>query len=792
MKRFSYKLFKIALLLAICLFGIWLTRFFWLPFVAEDPSEMVRKKLASGGALLDRKGKLLRIVPDDNQDLFLYAPVASHSSYLEMALLTAEDRNFHSHSGFDLFAIIRAAWQNIKNFRVISGASTISQQVIRILKPRPRNLRTKLAETFSAMLLEQKYSKNEILELYYNFVPMFGNIRGFNLSSRLLFKKTPDLLNLSQAAALAAMVQSPGRLTPFSSEGNKRLRKRRDWIIREMLAAKQIDLSSAQAAMAENIPDYRAKLPFNAPHFCDLVINNRGNPIGNQYTTIALSIQNPLFSILKSHLPRLARSGARQACAMIVDTSRLEVLAMVGSAEFGPIASGFNNGCIARRSGGSILKPFLYSLALEQGYYPSFVLPDTMQPFKTPQGEYLPLNANRKDYGPVTIRTALGNSLNIAAVKMLNLLGIKDFFAMLTRLELLQPLANAANFYGLGLAIGNPEIRMIDLVKAYAIFANQGTMKDLSFFLSDPVKGKSVISETTAWLIYDILSDPSARLLTFGNPAFFKFKRRWALKTGTSTNYRDSWLVAFNKRFVFAVWVGNFDGSPTRSLSGAVACGPVAYDIAKFLDSIAPDSAIPMPSGIKRIEVCSISGQIPGKFCKKTGFDLYDANSSFIPICTFHKSDTDSHEVSADYARWIQKRSMFTDVDLFRLEGNLFAGDPYRLVGISDEPTIQPGQTTGTIKVGPVSLSSGFAGIKIVSPHEGDRFLMSSALENHLYLRAIPEKAIDEIVWLINGREYLKTGPPFEAYWPMKPGHYRITAVGPGEDAAEVNIIIEQ
>jgi penicillin-binding protein 1C len=272
---------------ALFLSGTWLLRSFWLPWLVDDPGSLLTKRFSSGGAWLDRQKNPLRLYADDNGDFFCYSPLASHSSNIFNALLTAEDRGFFEHPGFDAVAIGRAFWQNLTNLKVVSGASTISQQLIRILKPRPRTISSKIVELFEALRLEDAYSKNEILEFYVNTVPMFGNVRGFYLASLLLFKKTPDLLSLAESATLAALVQSPGRLSPFNAAGNKRLRKRRDWIIREMLALGFCRADQAQEAISTNIPEYRSQLPFKAPHFCDLLTQSRGKPRGNQITIIS-------------------------------------------------------------------------------------------------------------------------------------------------------------------------------------------------------------------------------------------------------------------------------------------------------------------------------------------------------------------------------------------------------------------------------------------------------------------------------------------------------------------------
>ncbi|MBU1109146.1 MAG: transglycosylase domain-containing protein [Candidatus Riflebacteria bacterium] len=789
MLRYRNKLLLALLISAAGLAWLWLCRSSILPMVSEDPRHYLAQQFGSGGALTDRSNSLMRIYADDRGDLSVYTELASHSPDLIEAVLLAEDRNFYTHPGFDLPAIMRAAWQNLSNQRVVSGASTISQQLIRVIRPRPRTFSSKIQELLMALWLEQSASKHQILEYYLNAVSMFGNVRGIYLAAHLLFGKAPDMLNLGESATLAAAIQAPGRYNPFSITGNKQLRKRRNWVLQQMLNHGKCNQQQYQNALKTDIPTHRRKVPFYAPHFCDLTAALFGQPVGKQQTTINLDLQNFLYATTQAHLPRLMKQGASQIAAIIANARTLEILAMSGSAEFGPLAGGFNNACIAKRSGGSVLKPFLYALALENGYYPSYVLPDTMQTFKTPQGEYMPYNANRRSYGPVSIRTALGNSLNTAAIKMINLLGIRPFFSLLVDLELLQSRPGAADFFGLGLAIGNPEIRMLDLVKAYGIFRNGGILKSLKFFTGQAQQIKSVLSPQSAFLVYDILADPTARLFTFGNPSFYKSKRPVAIKTGTSTGYRDCWLVAVNTEFIIALWVGNFNGAPTRTLSGTTACGPIYKNLIDYLEEY-NDSIIVMPKGIRRVLVCSTSGQAKSDFCPHSGYDLFSEFSRELEICSFHRSSGGAHELPSDYASWIKGRRQHLDHDPFRLSGNLSIGDPWQMHGL--ESTGAP----ATYSSGPLLLKSEipgtiYGGIKIVSPHDGDCYIMSASNENFALLRALPEGPVPEVIWLINGREFIRTAPPYEAYWPLSPGTHRISAITDNQAAGEIEIRVE-
>lgn len=784
---------RAALLLGIfALLGTfaWVWRESMLPFICDDPLPFIEKHFADGGALTDRNGRILRVFPTGSGDFSVYSPLASHSAELIGAILTAEDRNFFQHPGFDAAAILRAAWQNVSNSRVVSGASTITQQLIRVVRPRPRNLATKISELFMAIRLEGSLSKDQILERYLNAVSMFGNVRGINMAANLLFGKSVEMLNLGESAALAAAIQAPGRFDPFSVAGNQRLMRRRTWVLNEMLRAGKCSAAQYQNAIAETIPTVRRRRPFNAPHFCDLAVALHGMPVGTRKTTIDMTLQNLLSTTLKAHLPRLMKRGALQAGGMIVDSRNLEILAMAGSAQYGPLAGGFNNVCVARRSGGSILKPFLYALALEKGYFPSFVIPDTMQTFKTPQGEYHPYNADRKSYGPVTIRSALGNSLNVSAVKMLNLIGIKSFYSLLVDLDLLAARAGAEDFFGLGLAIGNPELRMLDLAKAYAVLINGGDLKSLRFFVGQPQQSNNIFSPQTAYQVFDMLSDPSARLFTFGNPAFFKTTAPVAIKTGTSTEYRDCWLLAVNSRFVIALWVGNFSGAPSRALSGATACGPIYKNIIDYLESNYQIEAPKQPEGVRRQAVCSISGQLPGKFCPHVGFDLFAASGPQPENCSFHKSAGAAHDLPADYASWLGQRRKYLNVDPFRLADDTQVADPWNMNGL------QKSESTSVLASGPVLVeslhhSAARTDIRIVSPHDGDCYVMSSSQENFALLRAIPSQPVPEVIWLVNGSEFIRTPPPYEAYWPLTKGVHRICALTEGDMAAEIEIQVE-
>lgn len=809
-KYFIASLIATAILVMIC----------WRPAIrllVPDAAAFVTAALAGdGGAIFSRDGTLLRLFSSPSGDIRLNTPPASFSPLLVDALLAAEDRSFFRHGGFDLAAMCRAAWDNLLQQRVVSGASTITQQLIRISRPRPRTIAVKLSELFLAARLEQQMSKQEILSAYMNLAPMAGNLRGGWAGARLLFGREPAALDLAQAATLAALPQSPSRLHPYLPGGAKRLKARRNWVLSRMSKLNLADPSECAAAARKPLGIRPWKLPLVCPHFAEWVLTETGTPTGRLTTTLDLDTQRRLENVLRSHRSRLARSGARQAAGMVIETSTMSVLAMAGSHNWGPEADGFNNGCTARRSGGSILKPFLYALALENGFSASSVISDTLQTFRTPQGDYLPVNADRRSYGPITVRSALGNSLNITAVKMLNTLGGKVFYRFLSSLGLLPPDDTLAETYGLGLAIGNPELSMTSVAAAYGMLAHAGRRVSLRSTPGPASISRSIISDATAWITLEMLADPSARLLTFGNPQFFSYPFPVAIKTGTSTNYRDAWLFCVTPRYILGLWAGNFDGAPTYGLSGATACGPMAHDLLTELQSGGLSRWFRQPSSVVMAPVCGISGNRPTRFCPVRTIELFIRGSEPTEDCRFHERQGRFHELPPEYAGWLQARGISRTADPFVLAGGIEIGDPLAplpgahpdgpgvhlkpqasaaaAITAASAPPPLPGVSSGSGRLSvsrPDSDSIGWGRISIVSPHTGDRFVRSPDEENLIRLRAIPEEPLPEVIWLVDGVETARVGPPYEAFWPMQPGAHTITVLSPGEEASQIHITIE-
>jgi penicillin-binding protein 1C len=469
-----------------------------------------------------------------------------------------------------------------------------------------------------------------------------------------------------------------------------------------------------------------------------------------------------------------------QAGVIVASVENGHVLAMVGSLKYGMKNKGFNNATLAKRSAGSTLKPFLYAHALEKGHQAFSEIPDTFQTYQTPFGDYLPHNADRRLYGPVTLRTALGNSLNISAVKLLRSVGIHPFYDVLKQVELVDNNSQKADYYGLGLAIGNMEVSLFQLVQGYSALANMGEYRPLSFIYTEPPQPEKVFSPETAYVISDILADPTARLLTFGNPDSLEFGFPVAIKTGTSSNYKDCWIIGYTPRHIVGVWAGNFNGAPNRGVAGSKVCGPILKEIMTYLYGDSPPGRFPRPPIVRQKLICWLSGKPASTTCPYTYPELAIGPTTSFEKCSLtHKNDQFLY-LGAHYARWIHQREKEQGLARFRLER------PNRAVRRMEEHI--EAQELIRKKVGPIM---GTTRVTITTPHDFDRFVLSPHNPNRIRFRAIADPLAPHITWLIDGKEIERTPPPYEFLWEPTRGRHRIHAITPHGQAAEVIIDVE-
>ncbi len=624
--------------------------FFPLP---EDLRDGARR----GGLLFtDREGRPLRRLLDGELRAEEPAAFAEFPERLVQATLAAEDLRFFSHGGIDLRSVARALRDAAAGGRFVSGASTITQQTVKLHSPpRPRHFGTKIGETFSARRLEMSADKETILAAYLNRLPYGNQFSGARAAARGYFGKPLGDLSLAEAALLAGLPNQPSRLNPWRNpEG---ARRRQLWILGRMEKAGVIDAEDLAAAKREPL-QLRPKneAAFHAPHFVELVLARESAAVaaardagrGRLRTTLDLPLQQAVEDAVASELARLARKtgedGAMQAAVVVLSNADGAVLALSGSRSFFASAAGQINGAWRPRSAGSTLKPFLYALALAGTSTAATMLPDVPVEYATPSGIYEPVNYDRRFRGPVSVRHALGNSLNVPAVRLLEELGgphrLHDCLVDGLRFTSLD--TDPAH-YGLGLSLGNAEVRLLELANGYAALARLGIWRPVRMLGRGEETGDSgeggpdrvgsgiqqgsvatdrVGSETqegsvrvfdrdAAWLVADILSDEGARAASFGRNSALQLPFRTAAKTGTSTDFRDSWTVGYTPDFTVGVWVGRFDNRPLASISGAMGAAPIYHRVMLHLHRYREPAWYATPPSAERLSVDRISGLLP-------------------------------------------------------------------------------------------------------------------------------------------------------------------------------------
>jgi 1A family penicillin-binding protein len=515
---------------------------------------------------------------------------------LVQATIAVEDKNFYSHFGVDFYGIARAGLSALKDGEV-QGGSTITQQLIKntLLTPE-RTFDRKFKEIILAFWAERIFTKDEILEMYFNEVPYGGPAWGISAAARTYFDKDVSELTLAEAAYLAGLPASPTTYSPYGS--NPELAKvRQQQALRRMVEDRYIDQKTADEAYKEELS---IKSPFNeikAPHFVMHVRNKLTEKYGARfisqgglkiYTTLDLGLQERTQDIISQEVEKIRNLNVSNGAAMITDAKTGQILAMVGSKNYWDSASGNFNVTTALRQPGSSIKPITYATAFKQGFSPGNILLDTPISFRNLWENYTPVNYDGKFRGPVTIRTALGSSLNIPAVKMLSITGIPEMIK--TAKDLGITTLNDTGRYGLSLTLGGGEVKMIDMMTVYGTFSQMGKKypaQDILYITGSKgdiiennrhPSGQTAIQPAVAYLITDILSDNKARTPAFGPNSLLVIPgHQVAVKTGTTDNKRDNWTFGYTPEFVVGVWVGNNDNTPMNPqlTSGVTGAAPI-------------------------------------------------------------------------------------------------------------------------------------------------------------------------------------------------------------------------
>lgn len=582
------------LIVAVILFGGLI--FEVATWVMPLPDGMEQAQPASP-IVSDRTGEPLRMIrPGEN---LFHKPVQLENcgEVFLLATLAAEDKRFHEHQGVDWLGLVRVGKEFVQHGRVMSGGSTITQQLVKNseVTRRPRNVRTKLIEILQARKLERRWDKRQILEAYLNRID-YGNLcRGAGAAARFYFDKPLAELSPAEAALLAGLPNAPSRLNPLKHPDRAKARQQK--ILLRMHRNGWLAGDALKRAQNEPLTYAAMGRAFAAPHFIDLILHKR-EIITDVQSTLDVDLNRFVQRRLQSQIERLKDRRVGDGAVVVIDNPTGDVLALVGSQDFFDHDSGQVNGAWAPRSAGSTFKPFTYLLALESGATAATVLADVPVDYPTSTGVFSPENFDRRYRGPVHLRHALGNSLNIPAVQALDRAGGAGYLA--DRLEKLglTTLKEGGDYYGLGLTIGNAEARLLELSNAYATLGRMGVHRPLRLLKLDPRGHERVFHEEDSWLITDILSDPAARLEAFGAESALEFPFPVACKTGTSSEFRDNWAFGYTPEFTVGVWVGNFDGSPMRNVSGVTGAAPIMNEIMTHLHQTRGTSWFQRPNGL--------------------------------------------------------------------------------------------------------------------------------------------------------------------------------------------------
>ncbi|AKT39847.1 penicillin-binding protein 1C [Chondromyces crocatus] len=791
---------KVAVVLLV---APWLVLALWA-VVTPLPSELTEGAEGYDVSVVfrDRHGVMLRELRAGDGARARWVPLSAMGERIQRALLAAEDRRFAVHPGVDPLAMARALGQLCVEGRVVSGASTLTQQLARTVRPRPRTVRGKLSEMALALRIEASLSKREILEQYLNRV-MFGpGVRGVEAASRFYFDKGTAELSLAEAAALSALPRGPALYDP--RRGTERLLRRRDRILERMEAGGLATAEEVASARAEPIGIARRGGSLGAPHLVYAVLSGAADPVvgalRDRASEVTLSIERGLqreLEVLSQEVVQsLAAREVSAASVVVLDNATGEILAYVGSPDAEDARRlGQNDGVLARRQPGSSLKPFVYGLAMERlGYDAGTVLPDVALELPLPSGgSYAPQNYDGRFHGPVRLREALANSYNVPAVWAAAALGPERVLTRLREVGL-STLDREASHYGVAIALGDGEVRLLDLAAAYATLARGGLFLPARAVLGAqdragealalPVSPApvQVLDAVRTRIITDILSDRRARIGAFGEGSVLELPFEAAVKTGTSKGFRDNIAVGYTPAVTVAVWVGNFDGSPMNGVSGVTGAGPLLHEALVAASRVRPAMpfAAPDPEATVEVEICALSGQRPASVCPHRRREwLPREEVAALPACEMHevvRVDRQTGLLAGPLCRGDEVEERVVE----RFDARLStwaraAGRPLAPEGVSPR--------CGEL---PVREGAASRGLALLFPADGARFVIDAAVGSvqAIRLRAAIPAGARNARFVIGGR--VIAAPLGWADFQLVRGVHRVRAEADGVAPSEV------
>ena len=812
---------------------------YWLVGDLPAPTPQNLAAARPSTLILDRQGQLLfEAIGDQGKQVSLAFEQIPAACW--QATVAVEDSRFFHHPGIDPLAIGRAAVQNWRSGTVISGASTITQQLARntLMSSQERyqqSLRRKLREAWLALQIELRYDKQEILALYLNQV-YFGNFAyGLEGAARGYFGKSARELDLAECSLLAGLVQNPEVYNPLYNLESARWRQSN--VLAAMVAHGYIPRSEAELALAERLQFAATPFPIEAPHFVSYVEAQLERLLGAErvsqgglrvMTTLDLDWNRQAEAAIGYRLGQLAQAKdappdrrIENAAAVLLDPQSGAIRAMVGSPNyFDASIDGAMNAALALRQPGSALKPLTYAAAMDparaaaagrEPFTAATVIADVRTAFMTAEGEpYVPQNYDMRWHGPVSVRTALASSYNLPAVKALDAIGVAALIDQAQRqgITSFQPAAGERQPYGLALTLGGGEVSLLELTGAYAALANGGyRVTPYAIERIEDAEGELLwradhgsrltaraLDPRVAYLITDILSDDDARAPSFGRNSVLKLSRPAAVKTGTTTDWRDNWTVGYTPDLAGGVWVGNADNTPMLGVSGVSGAGPIWRDVMEMAHKGLPRRRFQQPDGLVRAEVCIDSGLLPTQWCSRRRSELFIAGTEPVDFDAVYRplavdrcrgglaGPQTTPECSeqrvlriypAELREWALAQGIEQPVDVMRETWN-----------VTDEAS------TGEQLFIEANATSG--GLALISPDPNSVFKLSTGMPGGLQqvrLAARPLGATlpDQVTFLVDGQPVGRsTRLPFEIWWTLQPGAHHISAVALDADGEQV------
>jgi penicillin-binding protein 1C len=670
----------------------------------------------AGTRITDRTGALLSVVPGPGGAFQMRVGPAGVPRECADIFIRLEDARFRRHPGVDPLALTRAFADRVLSPVARSGASTITMQLARLVEPRARSVSGKLEEAWWALRIESRLTKDRILAAYLDTVPFGRNTRGVGAAAWTYFGTDLPRLTRAQFLALAVIPRNPTVYDPF------------DHADRLIAAARALDsqfrLGIPPAEIEAAVHGARSARPaVDAPHFSRFVqgelLAGRLHAAGGALrTTLDLNLNHDIEARIRFVISRYMNARVTNAAVIAIDNATGAVIGWVGSRDFSDAEhSGQLDGALIRRQSASTLKPFLYARAIEKGWTAATLLPDVPVIFGSADEEsYRPQNFDKRSHGVVRLRTALASSLNVPAVYALSRIGLPVFLQTLRDLGFSLP-KDAGARYGLGTAIGNAEVSLVELVHGFSVFPRGGTLADLVLAEGTQPGVHEIYDPFSAWLICSILSDPSARATGFGTRTYFKTTVPSMFKSGTSSEFTNLWCIGATPRYTVGAWAGNFDGRAVINKTGSIVPTQIVSDILNRLseEHPLPPSArdFAPPPGVVSARIDTVTGLSATPFCDSTRVEYFRNPSEVPPPCDFHADPRRRGDLLLDslLAKGETLRILFpVNAQVFYLDETLRAGAQGIPVSIAAR---NERDVTVTVDDRPVTAGPGLSGIQV-------------------------------------------------------------------------------